>query len=64
MNFEDAEIDNSSTPNNKSKVLGVIVLTDNRRTPENPKDFSQTKRSSAFRCIKSSIQKPSSILWI
>lgn len=32
MNSEEAELDNSSTPNNKSKILGVIVLTDNRQT--------------------------------
>ena len=61
MNFEEAEIDNSNTPNNKSKVLGVIVLTDNRRTPEHSKDFSQTKKSSAFRCIDLSNKKLNSI---
>jgi hypothetical protein len=30
MIFEDAEIDNSGTPTGKGKILGVIVITDNR----------------------------------
>ncbi len=31
MNFEEAEIDRGSSPRGKGKVLGVIVLTDNRQ---------------------------------
>ena len=55
MNFEDAEIDQSSTPNAKSKVLGVIVLTDNRQTPQDAKEKSQTFRCSAFKGKTSTI---------
>ena len=55
MHFEDTEIDPNSTPNGKSKVLGVIVLTDNRMTPSSFKQNGQRFRESAFRCIPSSI---------
>ena len=34
MHFEDSEIDNQNPTHSKSKVLGVIVLTDNRLTPQ------------------------------
>ena len=55
MHFEDAEIDPNSTPNGKSKVLGVIVLTDNRMTPSSFKRNAHNFRESAFKCIPSSI---------
>jgi hypothetical protein len=30
MYLEEVEIENSSTPQGKGKILGVIILTDNR----------------------------------
>jgi hypothetical protein len=33
MNFEEAEIEQSNSPQGKQKILGVIVLTDNRDRP-------------------------------
>ena len=62
MHFEDAEIDQPSPNNNKSKVLGVIVLTDNRQTPQNLKSKPSELRSSAFKGTFPPIQKPKSTL--
>jgi hypothetical protein len=50
MNFEEAELDNSSTPNNKSKILGVIVLRDNRQVEPIHKSSQPDYRCSAFKC--------------
>lgn len=51
MHFEDAEIEqHSSTPNNKSKVLGVIVLTDNRQHSPTHKHRTQKEfRGSGYK---------------
>lgn len=62
MNFEDTEIDNRCTPSGKSKILGVIVLTDNRINKPNDKNNTNDFRCSAFKGTKSHIKKPKSIL--
>ena len=57
MNFEEAELDNSSTPNNKSKILGVIVLRDNRQVEPIRKGSQSDYRCSAFKCRSIFTQK-------
>lgn len=49
MHFSDAEIENSSTPQGKGKVLGVIVLTDNRQDKASDKKPLPSYKSSAFK---------------
>jgi hypothetical protein len=51
MNFEDAEIDNSGTPSGKGKILGVIVLTDNRINKSIDKNNNNDFRCSAYKGI-------------
>ena len=58
MNFEEAELDNSGTPNNKSKILGVIVLRDNRQTEPVRKNSQPDYRCSAFKGKSILTQKP------
>jgi hypothetical protein len=49
MNSEEAEIDIGSPTNSKGKVLGVIVLTDNRQTQPKDKSGYSDYRCSAFK---------------
>jgi hypothetical protein len=49
MHFSDAEIEYSSTPQGKGKVLGVIVLTDNRQDKASDKKPLPTYKSSGFK---------------
>lgn len=58
MNFEDAEIDNSGTYSGKCKILGVIVLTDNRINKPNDKTNNNDFRCSAYKGINAHIKKP------
>jgi len=51
MNFEDAEIDNGLSPAGKGKILGVIVLTDNRQSRTSEKTAVPDFRCSAFKGI-------------
>ena len=51
MNFEDAEIENSSSLPGRSKVLGVIVLTDNRENRTYDRSPQTDYRCSAFKGI-------------
>lgn len=61
MNFEDAEIDNSCSPAGKGRILGVIVLTDNRQSKSVEKASMPDFRCSAFKCILFTIKKLRSI---
>lgn len=49
MHFSDAEIENSSTPQGRGKVLGVIVLTDNRQDKPPQKKTHSDYTASAFK---------------
>ncbi len=51
MSFEDAEIDNSCSTAGKGRILGVIVLTDNRQSKSAEKGPIPDFRCSAFKCI-------------
>ncbi len=62
MNFEDAEIDNNGTPTGKGKILGVIVITDNRLNKSNDKTNNPDFRCSAYKGKPSPTQKPKSTL--
>jgi len=62
MNFEDSELDNNGTPAGKGKILGVIVLTDNRTNKTNDKSNNNDFRCSAFKGNPPHTQKPKSTL--
>jgi hypothetical protein len=51
MNFEDIEINNTDGFLSKTKVKGVIFLTDNRSRIQAISDFEQNIKLSAYRGI-------------
>lgn len=58
MKFEDKEIDNSGTVSGKSKILGVIVITDNRINRPNDKTNNNDFSGSAYKGTNFHIKKP------
>jgi hypothetical protein len=50
MSFEEAENDASNGVSAKQKIVGVIVLTDNRKQTQPEKSVELDFKSSAFKC--------------
>jgi len=53
MSFEDVEIDKNAITPAKTKIRGVIVLTDNRNCKTNDKSSNVDFRCSAYKGIPS-----------
>lgn len=63
MNFEEAEIEHPCSPQGKGKVLGVIVITDNRHPQSQDKSTVPDYRCSGFKGKPHNIQKRKLIPW-
>lgn len=50
MHSQSREIEAPSSPQGRNRVLGVIVLTDNRQRALSEKSSTPNYRCSAFRC--------------
>lgn len=57
MHSQAREIETPSSPQDRKRVLGVIVLTDNRQHAPNDKIAPNTFRCSAFRCTPPLMQR-------